>query len=67
VTIVAVARQRPLWATLGDGQVAIGVPVLLFALEGSVHSDPKLLVVAAIVWALGVVAVVGSFPDVAVR
>jgi hypothetical protein len=67
VTIVAVARQRPLWATLGDGQVAIGVPVLLFALEGSVHSDPKLLVVAAIVWALGVVAVVGSFPDVAAR
>ena len=68
VTIVAVARQRPLWATLGEvGQVAIGVPVLLFALEGSVHSDPKLRVVAAIVCALGVVAVIGSFPDVAAR
>ena len=65
-TIVAVARLQPLWAASGEaGQVAIGIPVLLVALDWSVHSDPTLLAVAAIVWSLGVAAVVQTFKDAA--
>ena len=64
VTIVAVARRRHFWVAAGEaGQVAIGVPVLLFALDGSVHSDPSLLLIAAIIWSLGLAAVIETFRE----
>jgi hypothetical protein len=63
-TIVAVARRRRFWVAAGEaGQLALGVPILVFALDGSVHSDPSLLAIAAVIWALGLATVIETFKE----
>jgi hypothetical protein len=59
--LVAVAKKQPRWATAAlVGQVAIGLPIVSFALSKSDHSDGKLVIFAAGFVLAGLIAVIES-------